>query len=119
MHDHGYIFVFVSALLENNSDLLQICDSIQVRRRLLAAEAAIQVTADGGMQTVACKLADMINMIGYIFHNDLWIFLFAVLPIRMDHPVIKRSSDHAVSRNDGTNLLVIKLSLMRHECAGI
>ena len=52
---------------------------------LLATETAVQVAADGGVQTVTCQLANMIHMIDDCIQGYILIRV-AGSPARFEHP---------------------------------
>ena len=77
------------------SIVVQIGDRIEVAGRLLPAEAAIQVGADGDVPGIAGDLADMIDMPGDgrdVACQFFWGRL-ATHPSGNDHPGIKGRTD--------------------------
>src|SRR5690349_24769969 len=71
------------------------------------------------MLAVPGALTDIVDVLGNVRKRDAFIFFCAACPAGPDHPIIESHADHAVSCNDGANLLVIKLSLMGDKGATI
>jgi hypothetical protein len=65
VQDVGDVGVAVAALCQQAGEALQVGDGIQILGALFAAEAAVQVGADGGVAAVAGKLADVVD----VLHN--------------------------------------------------
>jgi hypothetical protein len=53
VHDRLDIGLGITPFPEQWWDFLQVCNRLQISGRLLAAEATIQITADGGMLGVS------------------------------------------------------------------
>ena len=63
MHYGFNVFGLETLPGQQKRDLLQVGDSIELARRLLGAEAAVQIAADSGVAGVAGKLADVVNVV--------------------------------------------------------
>ena len=51
-------------------EFLQVRDAIEPGGRLLGAEAAVQVAADGRVVRIAGELADVVDVVGHGFETD-------------------------------------------------
>src|SRR6185312_1587583 len=60
----------VPSTRKNVAELLEVGDRVQVPRRLLGAEPAVQIAADPGMARAAGQLAHMVDVIGGGSHAD-------------------------------------------------
>lgn len=66
MYDRGDIVLGVAARGQQAHQQLQIGDRVEVARRLLAPEAAVEVGAERGVACVAGQLADVIDLVGHV-----------------------------------------------------
>src|SRR5262245_22848249 len=98
----------VAALLQQVGQPLQVGDRIQVHRRLLAAKAAVEVGADGGVAMVTCKLADAVDMIDDAVELDTRRFgrRLAADPTGHHHPGVERRADDGPAVDQALNLMV-------------
>ena len=119
MHNCCDIRIAVAAPGKNFRDLLQVCNGIKVSGGLFPPEAAIQVTANGGVPAIPRKLANMVNVISNMSERDPLVVFGAARPARAQHPIIKRNADHARARDNGVDLFIVKLTLVRNQRAAI
>ena len=101
--------------------LLQIGDRVEVARRLLAAEAAVEVGADAGVVGVAGELTDVIDVIDHVRqrHAGRLRGRHAAFPAGDQHPRVERRADHAAALDHALQLLVAELPVARHKGAAI
>jgi hypothetical protein len=86
---------------------------------LFASKATVKVAADRGVVTVPRQLADVVNMIRDMGESDALSILCTARPARAQHPIVEGNTDDPGARDDGANLFIIKLALVRNQCATI
>src|SRR5438132_3934520 len=117
VHDSSNRFPFVAATGKQFIKALQIGNSIEIARRLLAAKAAVQVAADGGMIGIARKLADMIDVLNYGRQLDAGLFRerFAALPAGDQHPGVQGAANDRAPPDQAFDLFISQLTLVRDQ----
>ena len=70
VHDRFDIRLGVTPFSEQGWNLLQVSNRVQISGRLLAAESAIQIAADGRVPSVSGQLANVVDVIDHVFKTD-------------------------------------------------
>ncbi len=74
MHNAGYILVGITPPFKQWYEFLHVGDRIEVKWALLFPESAIQVATNPNMPRISGYLADMINVVDYLFEIALHIY---------------------------------------------
>ena len=113
MRDELDVVVGVAASLQQRLEFHQVGDGVEVGRRLLAAEAAVEVGADADVPGVAGQLADVVDVIDERRASRRRSRAsFCRGPSRDDHPGVERRADDRAAVDERADLLVVELPLV-------
>src|SRR2546430_4356319 len=115
VHNRFNVCFLVSAFSQQSRDLLQVRDCVQIMRGLLGAEATVEVASNGRVTSVAGKLANVVDMVDNGFQAHRGAGRFSSNPARIEHPGIEGGANDRVALDQGTDLVICKLTISRHE----
>ena len=98
---------------------MKIGDGLEVGRRLLFAESAVEVATDSGVAGVAGELADVVDVVDDGFERYLRIESLPGDVTGKEHPAIEGGADHRVTVDEAPDLLVGELPLPRNQSAAV
>ena len=111
VEDQIDVGVGVVSLRQKPGQLLQIRNLVQIPRRLLVTETAVEIAADSGVFYAAGELADVIDVVGNAaesYHIGLGL---AANPIGVEHPRIERRADDGAALDEPFDLIVGQLTV--------
>lgn len=118
MHDRRHIIPGVPSPGEHRPNRLQVGDRVQIVREAFAADTAVKVAADPGMAGRPSDLADVVD-VGHDIREAHAGVAVPVPPTGLELPASRDGSDDAVPFDDGPNLSIGKLPLMRIQGAAV
>ena len=113
-HDPFDVRLAVASLLENLGDFVYVGDRIEIFRRLLFAEASIEVRADAAVLGIAGELANVVDVVDQFFERDIRLFGFghADRPAGGDHPRVEDRTNNGTAFDQFLELVVIELTVV-------
>src|SRR6516162_11328309 len=100
----------VAAPPQDLSQCLKVRDPIHADGTLLGSETAVQITADCHVAVVTGELTYVVHVIGDRLQLHDRARRLPPNPAREEHPGVERRSDHGVTLDQHSNLLVAELS---------
>ena len=120
-HDPFDVVLRITACPQQPRKRLQVGDRIHVHRRLLGAEATVEIGADADMLRVACQLADMVDVIADPLDFQLEVGRLAaqMRPAGNHHDGIEGHAQDAAPLNHRLDLIVRELTVPRSQRAAV
>src|SRR5262249_20898075 len=104
----------ITAPLKHLRQALHAGNRVQVRGRLLPAEAAVEISADRGMPSIAGQLANTVDVIDHAFQANIGLLRrrLASYPAGVQHPCIQGRADDRAASHQPFDLKIGELPLI-------
>src|SRR5215203_2143892 len=117
VRDRLDVVLAISPRAKPFGDAGEVRHGLDLQGRLLAAETAVEVAADADVSRVAGNLTDVVGVIEQPIERHARVLGCArpALPAGNGHPRIERHADDGASLDEGTDLVIRELPVVRHE----